>query len=267
LLQLRRLSIGSRFVIFLVLIFACSDEDSKSLFNEGYKSWQKGDYERAVKKLERSIEIDPQGTFVPDALFMIGTIYYLNLDDYHKAIQAYEKLKAGYPEDKNIPNADENMGKMYMDLKEYDKAIPFFEDLLARYPLYDERYRVRLFLAEAYLKSGRVHEAKGLYRELLRSVYKWQALFALAAIYQSERNCEEAVKFFEQISKDSPYYLDAKLSEADCLEEMGKIDKAISVLTNLIPDATEYKPIIELRIKRLKQKLSGTPSEIKVERN
>jgi tetratricopeptide (TPR) repeat protein len=259
--------IESRFVIFLIFIFACSNQDSRSLFNEGYKSWQKGDYEKAVRKFEKSIEIDPQGPLVSDALFMIGTIYYLNLDKYTKAIQAYERLKADYPENKNIPSVDENIGKMYMDLKEYDKAIPNFEELLARYPLYDKRYQVKLFLAESYLKSGRVHEAKTLYRELLKSVYKWQALFALATIYQSERNCEEAVNFYQEISKDSPYYLDAKLSEADCLEEMGKIDKAINVLTNLIPDATEYKPIIQLRIKRLKQKLSELSIDIKVERN
>ncbi|MCI0454925.1 MAG: tetratricopeptide repeat protein [Candidatus Dadabacteria bacterium] len=264
-LQWRRLLIESSFLIPFVFIFACFNQDPKSLFNEGYKSWQEGDYEKALRKFEKSIQLDPKSPFVPDALYMIGTIYYLNVDNYFKAIQAYNKLRADYPEDKNIPNVDENMGKMYMDLKEYDKSIPFFEELLARYPFYDKRDRARLFLAEAYLKSERVNEAKGLYRELLTSVYKWQALFALAGIYQSERNCEEAVKFFEQISKDSPYYLDAKLSEADCLEEMGQIDRAITVLTDLIPDATEYKPIIELRIKRLKQRLSEMSSDVKVE--
>lgn len=252
----RRLLIGIRFIILFVLILACSSQDSGSLFNDGQKLWQEGEYEKAAHKFEKSIELDSKGPLVPEALFMVGTIYY-NLDKYNKAIKAYERLRADFPEDKNIPRVIENLGKMYMDLKKYERAIPLFEELLSRFPLYDRRNQVRLFLAESYLKSGRVQEAKNTYRGLLNSVFRAQALFALATIYQSEGNCEEAVGLFEGVSKDSPYYLDAKLSEADCLEEDKKVDEAIRVLTDLTAEAPQYKSLIELQINRIKQKHSG----------
>ncbi len=252
----RRLLTGIRFVIPLILILACS-QDPGSLFNDGQKLWQEGEYEKAARKFEKSIEMDSGGPLVPEALFMIGTIYY-NLDKYNKAIKAYERLRTDFPEDRNIPRVDENLGKMYKDLKKYDKAIPLFEELLARSPLYDRRNQVKLLLAESYLKSGRAQEAKSAYRGLLNSVFREQALFALATIYQSEGNCEEAVSLFEEVSKDSPYYLDAKLSEADCLQEEKKVDDAIRVLSNLTADAPQYKSLIELQISRIKQKHSGT---------
>ncbi|MER3445943.1 MAG: hypothetical protein C4291_03505 [Candidatus Dadabacteria bacterium] len=250
--------IGIRFVIPIIVILACSSQDSGSLFNDGQRLWQMGEYEKAVHKFEKSVEADSSGPLVPEALFMVGTIYY-NLDKYNKAIKAYERLRTDFPEDRNIPRVNENLGKMYMDLKNYEKAIPLFEELLSRFPLYDRRNQVRLFLAESYLKSGRAQEAKSAYRGLLNSVFRAQALFALATIYQSEGNCEEAVGLFEEVSKDSPYYLDAKLSEADCLEEDKKVDDAIRVLTDLTAEAPQYKPLIELQISRIKQKHSGVP--------
>jgi tetratricopeptide (TPR) repeat protein len=260
LLLWRRLLIETRFIILLIFIFACS-QDSESLFSDGQRLWQKSEYEKAVHKFEKSIEVDSKGPLVPEALFMVGTIYY-NLYKYNKAIEAYERLRANFPEDRNIPRVNENMGKMYMDLKEYQKAIPFFEELLARFSLYDRRNQVKLLLAESYLKSGRIQEAKGAYRGLLNSVFHAQALFALATIYQSEGDCEEAVTLFEQVAKDSPYYLDAKLSEADCLEEEKKMDDAIRVLSDLTADAPQYKSIIELRISRIKQKRSGVSVDV-----
>ncbi len=261
----RRLLIGIRFVIPSILVFACS-QDSESLFSDGQRLWQKGEYERAVHKFEKSVEVDSQGPLVPETLFMIGTIYY-NLDKYNKAIEAFEKLRMNFPEDENIPHADEDIGKMYMDLKKYEAAIPFFEEVLTRFPLYDRRYQVKLFLAESYLKFGRVQDAKIAYRELLKTVFRGQALFALASIYQSEGDCDEAVKLFEDVPKDSPYYLDANLSEADCLEEQKKIDAAIRVLTDLTADAPQYKSIIELRINRIKQSRSGVTTDAEMEEN
>ena len=254
-LLLRRLLTGIRFVIPFILLLACS-KDSGSLFNDGQKLRQEGEYEKAAHKFEKFLEIDSDGPLVPEALFMVGTIYY-NLDKYNKAIKAYERLRTNFPEDRNIPRVNENLGKMYMDLKKYEKAIPLFEELLARFPLYDRRSQVKLLLAESYLKSGRAQAAKNAYRGLLNSVFRTQALFALATIYQSEGNCDEAVNLFEEVSKDSPYYLDARLSEADCLEEERKVDDAIRVLTDLTVDASQYKSLIELRISRIKQKRSG----------
>lgn len=251
----RRLLTGIRFVILFILILACS-QDSGSLFNDGQKLWQEGEYKKAVHKFEKSIEMDSEGPLVPEALFMVGTIYY-NLDEYNKAIKAYERLRTDFPGYRNIPGVNENLGKIYMDLKKYEKAIPLFEELLARFRLYDRRNQVKLLLAESYLKSGRAQEAKSAYRGLLNSVFHTQALFALATIYQTEGNCEEAVSLFEGVSKDSPYYLDAKLSEADCLEEDKKVDDAVRVLSDLTTDVPQYKSLIELRISRIKQKHSG----------
>ncbi len=71
----RRLLTGIRFVIPLILILACS-QDPGSLFNDGQKLWQEGEYEKAARKFEKSIEMDSGGPLVPEALFMIGTIYY-----------------------------------------------------------------------------------------------------------------------------------------------------------------------------------------------
>jgi tetratricopeptide (TPR) repeat protein len=255
LLLWRRLLTGIRFVIPFILVLACS-QDSGSLFDDGQKLWQQGEYEKAAHKFEKFLGVDHEGPLVPEALFMVGTIYY-NLDKYNQAIKAYERLRTNFPEDRNIPRVNENLGKIYKDLKNYEKAIPLFEELLARFPLYDRRNQVKLLLAESYLKSGRAQEAKNAYRGLLISVFRTQALFALATIYQSEGDCEEAVRLFEEVSKDSPYYLDAKLSEADCLEKEKKVDDAIRVLSDLIADAPQYKSLIELQISRIKQKRSG----------
>jgi TolA-binding protein len=88
---------GIAAVLLAALLAACS-LDSRRLVETAQARWREGNYEDAIRLNTLLYQRDPRGRYAPDALLGLGDIHYLNLRRLDRAIEAYQKLIAEFPD-------------------------------------------------------------------------------------------------------------------------------------------------------------------------
>lgn len=92
-------------------------------------------YKEAAKSYEKLVAKYPQAEKSPEALYRLGTLYFNNLKDAEKSIDAYRRLIQKYPTCQWVPQAHFMIGYRYAnDVKDYDKAREAYESFLDKYP-------------------------------------------------------------------------------------------------------------------------------------
>jgi tetratricopeptide (TPR) repeat protein len=92
-------------------------------------------YKEAAKSYERLIAKYPQAEKSPEALYRLGRLYFNNLKDAEKSIDAYRRLIQKYPTCQWVPQSLFMIGYRYAnDVKDYDKAREAYQKFLEQYP-------------------------------------------------------------------------------------------------------------------------------------
>ena len=102
-------------------------------YDDGLDYMQEGDYESAILKFKKAIEIDPKFAFAWDNL----GISYRKTNQYEQAIEAYKKSLEINPEGR-MPLM--NIAMTYNLKKEYNEAIKHYNKFIAVYPEDAEGY-------------------------------------------------------------------------------------------------------------------------------
>lgn len=111
-------------------------EMAQALFSMGIASKNTSDFSKALKFLNRSLEInegiaDKDG--IAQSLKELGNVY-LKQSNYVKAIDYYRhslKLYEEIENEKGIGSLKNNIGLIYYDLKDYDKSLEYLNQALA----------------------------------------------------------------------------------------------------------------------------------------
>lgn len=131
------------FLISILLIFAaCNSKSDKDLFETGMEDLKNQNVQEAIKNLKKLIDEHPQSEFVPEALFILGTLYQGQEADsihkinfYQKALEYYQKLIENYPNYKKTPEAIFLAGFINAEyLKNYEQARYYYKKFLKTYP-------------------------------------------------------------------------------------------------------------------------------------
>ena len=145
--------------------------------------------------------------------------------DYAKAVGAYEKYLAVYPEATRRYDAQYNIGYInYKHVKIYSDALVRFNKVLEENPNYPDSDKLLFYTCDIYQRQRKTIKALNSAQELLRkhpkSPFVKDCLWVLATIYQNEGNFQDAeVTLNKLIKLAAPGYSDRALFELGRYQE------------------------------------------------
>lgn len=252
-----------------IFVFAC-DKSGEEAYKKADELWNAGKYNEAVTQYE-TVSKKGTGQLVADSLYQIGNIYYLNLRDYQKAIEAYRRLVEISPGSPFSPDAQRKIADIYKDkfgdlngaIAEYDRFVKVFPK---------EADRAMYQMAECYLLLKEFGKAREQYEAILKDFsyidYKDDVYYQTANSYYLEGKTGEARKRFEDFLgkfPESKLVPDARLNIALAYEEEGNLKEALSRLIQL-KGVYPNQGVLELRIKGIQKRIAAKkrPASVKL---
>ena len=104
----------------------------KDIYNEALQLYDSKNYEKAIDKFNNLFKSNPSHSLASNYIYWIGEAYW-GLNDYHKAIEAFEKVK-NYSSSNKIDDALLMVGLSYMKLGDHFNAKINFTKLMDRFP-------------------------------------------------------------------------------------------------------------------------------------
>jgi tol-pal system protein YbgF len=104
----------------------------KEIYNEALRLYDSKNYENAIDKFNNLFKSNPSHSLASNYIYWIGESYW-GLNDYQKAIEAFEKVK-NYSSSNKIDDALLMVGLSYMKLGDHFNAKINFTELLERFP-------------------------------------------------------------------------------------------------------------------------------------
>lgn len=114
--------------------------------------FREGDLEGARRGFAEFLTQYPNSDLAPNARYWLGESYY-GRKDYHKAIDAYDRVELDYPGSEKVPAAILKKGYAYLALKDKKRASSAFKQVVTLYPKSPEAGKASDKLAQ--LKEGR----------------------------------------------------------------------------------------------------------------
>ncbi|MDZ7338547.1 MAG: tetratricopeptide repeat protein [candidate division KSB1 bacterium] len=147
---MRRMRLTSTAVLLMLAVFGCGPrQTAEQLYSQGENFELKGSqldeqgkadeslamYREAAKSYEKLVAKYPQAPKSPEALYKLGTLYFNNLKDAEKSIDAYRRLVEKYPNCQWVAQSLFMIGYRYAnDVKDFDKAREAYNRFLEQYP-------------------------------------------------------------------------------------------------------------------------------------
>ncbi len=231
-------------------------------YNEGMTYHNRGDYTKSIPLMELAVAIDPDFAMAYRAMsvaysnlgyqaeadrrlqrafelkdrvsererYYIEADYYRRSEEtYDKAIEAYTKLLAVYPDD-HVGN--NNLGVVYNALEEYDKAIDSFAVNVRNQV---ENYHSYANLSQAYMAVGQLDKAAEVAERYLISVSDHPQLHInLAMVHMLKRKYDAAEMEIERALAIDPNSLDGIINKGNVRLLKGEEEQALSEYRKLM---------------------------------
>jgi len=176
--------------------------DTLKYFNAGYDYYLKGEYDKAIKEFNKSLNYNPE--FEKARQFLSRSYYQLNqMDKYREERKKTTELKVSGEEEK----AEEHykLGYEFYSLKDYIVAI---EELKKALTIKNDYPRARYLLAECYFRQEEYKLAQVEYERVVTdseiNEYTDDALWGSGWCYYLLEEYEEAAKRFSKLLNDFP---------------------------------------------------------------
>ena len=165
-----------------------------------YHYWINVDYERAVKDMEKALEINPSSVRAMNGL---SDIYQAEGD----LVKSYQILDKANRLSKGIDNIQVwgNIGAIYLHTSEYAKANDFIENILRHQPDNVVAYG---FLAHLNRCQGKSADNLAIAEKLLEINPEGRSLYDIALIYMMNERYEESEKYFRKMYDSNPDVVD-----------------------------------------------------------
>ena len=223
-------------------------------------------YRTAIGILEHVIKRDSQNSLGLKAAREAARISTFEIKDYKKAIEFNRVLVLYSPNPEERVNAQKEISNINFDhLQNYQEAVTEFSKLL-QMPLSNlESAKYKISISRANYYVGNFFQAESEINELLRlkldREMRFNALVLLGNILVAKKEFLKAADVYRGLIRD---YNEMAMKEnvpltlAVCYEESSDYVNAIKTLETMIG---KYSPpeYIELRIKRLKERLRNQP--------
>lgn len=183
--------------------------DKNKLIESASKFIAKNQYDKAIKDLQKVIEIDPKNNQVA---LKIAELF-LKLDRKDDACTYYDKAAS-----------------IFRDSGFYDKAIAVYRQLLTINPVSSQTY---LKLADLFRKKNLSAEAVSNYKVAI-------------AIYEREGRVQDALKILQTITEVEPSNLPGRVKLAELYVKNGMKEQAYTEFTKIAEKLIEAKRTLDL---------------------
>lgn len=130
------------FILTLILLFACSSQQDKTLFESAKENIEQTNFVEALNQFEQLVQDYPESKYKPAALFEIGKLYHGGVvknisqqQSFERAIENYNKVYTDYPDSSFAPNALFMVAFIQAnELKQLDAARDTYNLFIEKYP-------------------------------------------------------------------------------------------------------------------------------------
>lgn len=197
-------------------------DNAYSHYIYGVSASRQGEPQKALEGCDRALELAE----IPDA-FVIKAKALIELKQPQEALKVLELALATYPEKQQIRLS---YARLLVDERQYEKALEEFRILHEHAPS-DSGLLYTLGLLS--LESGQYPAAEGYFQSLLESgKRREEARYYLGRLNEIQGRLAEAVVWYQKVD-DGEYQLDARLRQASLTADLGQIDKAEQLLSQL----------------------------------
>ncbi len=251
-------------------------ETPEALLVRGYATYMLGNYDLALKALNRLYELYPNSPLAPYALFRIATIY-LKTGYVDDAIRYLSLILEEYPDFELRPQAYYILAKTLFEERRYEELADVVRDFLKEYPDSDYVPVMKRYLLQAYSSEPYMVDEDYPYYHLLEGYVGYEKGNCGTAIENLERFLRSQERryfiFFRRYS-DDPFVPDALLYVSRCYLRLGDVKSAETYLkkchdyrcrlelSRIYFDRGDYDGVIKLLSKYRDEKL---PLEYKAE--
>lgn len=207
----------------LVQEFPKSPLLEKSLPVLGRTQYKLRENQAALETFEDFLSRYPKNKEIPLVLNTMARIY-LRLGDGDKFLTTYNKLLANYPADKWTLDTLYLLGTYYEeDLQDFKKALDIYESLLKKSPQRSRREDTLWRIAWIHYRSGEYQKARDILGKLTEnypdSYYVEEALYWTGKASEKLEDWEKAVASFQKayIAKPRSYYGAQSLNRLETL--------------------------------------------------
>lgn len=247
----------------IAFVSACQSRAEK-LYHLGMQRLEQRDYLEAVDLLENSAELEKNNRLWSRTTFEIARILRFDIQDYKKALYVYNELILKSEDSAIRLQSQESMADInFENIQDYSAAVKDYLLLesLVKEPVKLEQ--IRLKIAQCYRYTGNFKTALEYIDVFMKSIKGSKSPFykLKAQIHAAQSQPEEALKNYNLIlSTDPTYFLNENLyvAVAMVLEEKQDYKAAIAYL-NQHQDKIKDQSYVELRLKRLDEKLKNKP--------
>jgi TolA-binding protein len=257
------------FVIALLMFtgiyygISCSRNKPERLYSQAIDAAANGNIELANSLYKLIVERYPNSSVRKDALYQLGLIEYLYLNDYPTALEHFYDLVYTYPHYKYTFDAYMYIAQIYKEKQNLpQKAIEVYEKLLKDTTSTEHLKQLLPRLASEYESTGNISKALSIYDQLLKLYDKPPAnyLYEFAYLNYLAGHYNEAIKNFKMVASlypQSHYEFSAQLALANCYEETGKLEDALSLLNNLKSRYPSETSILDVKINGLSNRIKN----------
>ncbi|MEZ4600945.1 MAG: tetratricopeptide repeat protein [Syntrophotaleaceae bacterium] len=254
--------IGALLVTGVALVFYLRNLDRilETQFQRAETLLEEGEYSRAQAKFYRLYEKHPNFNRSAEALLMSGEILHLYLQREKEALLAYLLLERDYPDAVECQRAQYRIAEIYKyRLEDYDRALPAFQKLIDSD--YAEADRVQYEIADTYFRQKNREQARIEFEYLVknypRSPLIPEALFRIGSTSALEGNFGEAEFVYRKVMEeypDSPFAQEAQLGLVAVFERKGELRAALQLLETM-RGTYDKQEILENKIKQIRNRM------------
>lgn len=215
------------------------DEWLEDRYTEAEGLLAEGEYRDAID-LYRSIAERQSGhPRIPDALYKIGEIETLYQKDDQQALVAFLTLEKDYPKNPQALAAQKYLAQIYKNrLEDYGRAIVAYQNLLEGGV--EEADQIQYEIADCYFRQENYEQARIEFLSLGKNFPDTPLMpeirYRIAVTYSLEGLSKEAENAYRNMIREwpkSPYALEARFGLASVLEERGELKAALKILEEL----------------------------------
>ncbi|PIR00022.1 MAG: hypothetical protein COV66_07940 [Nitrospinae bacterium CG11_big_fil_rev_8_21_14_0_20_45_15] len=252
-------------LIALLFTLSCLEDPAEELIQKANQEWIKGQNSSSVELFKSVLKLKESGHFVEEALFRLGEIHHLSLDDDGKAIGYFKELIDLNPKGEFAMEAQRSIADLLeYDFKDYEQAIIENQRLINSYNNLNKKAERQFRIASIYYKMQNYEQALSEHEALLEeypsSPSSDESDFKILEILYSLGRCSEVEDRYNQIlnkNPDSKFKPEMEFVLASCIEEKGNLPKALEkfkALEEIYPYPSLIKIKVDGLIKRIKKK-------------
>jgi len=245
-----------------LLVVGCSEKKQEKLLEAAETKLAETKYSETVEILRKVISLNPENKLAIKAMYKLGFVLETYARDYPGAVFNYQEAIRLSQDPVSVYEIQKRVANIFFEqIPDPEKAIEAYRKLLSFNPGSLEADFFQFRVAESFFKQNNFEQARTEYQHLVekfpKSQYVEKSRFEIGNTYYMEGKYDIALEAFKQVVRHHPqseYAVEADFLTAQCLEQTKKLDSALMIYENI--KIRYFNPkIIEFRISELKKRI------------